>query len=213
MRFKTRPLEGVDAQYDDVEPKTLILDGQQRLTALYQTLMSKGPVSTRNTKGNVALRYYYLDMEACIKGEIEREEAVLSCGEDRRFQNVDGKTVDLYPIGTLLAINSEYENNMFPVNKIFDATAWRGEYFKHWKQNSDKIDLFNKFDDKVIRHFERYTVPIIQLPNDTSKEAVCLVFEKVNTRGVTLTVFELLVASFAVNDFDLRTIGIADLNG
>ena len=45
---------------------------------------------------------------------------------------------------------------------------------------------------------------MIELGRDTPKEAVCQVFEKVNTGGVTLTVFELLTATFAADDFQLR---------
>ena len=37
-----------------------------------------------------------------------------------------------------------------------------------------------------------------------SKEAVCQVFENVNTGGVSLTVFELVTAVFAMDDFELR---------
>lgn len=204
IRFKTRLFERVNSKYANKKPETLILDGQQRLTALFQALMSERPVSTRNTRGNETLRYYFLDMQACIKDEIEREEAVLSSGEDRRLQTVHGKIIDLYPIESLLSINSEYTNHMFPVDKIFDSAAWRREYSKHWNHDSDKIELFDKFEGKVIDRFKQYNVPVIQLHNETPKEAVCLVFEKVNTRGVTLTVFELLTASFAVDNFDLR---------
>jgi hypothetical protein len=39
---------------------------------------------------------------------------------------------------------------------------------------------------------------------ETPKEAVCQVFEKVNTGGVSLTVFELLTATFAADDYSLR---------
>ena len=42
------------------------------------------------------------------------------------------------------------------------------------------------------------------MARNTPKEAVCQVFEKVNTGGVTLTVFELLTATFAADDFQLR---------
>ena len=42
------------------------------------------------------------------------------------------------------------------------------------------------------------------MDKDTAKEAVCTVFEKVNTGGVTLTVFELITASFAADNFSLR---------
>ncbi len=45
---------------------------------------------------------------------------------------------------------------------------------------------------------------MIDLSKNTPKEAVCTVFEKVNTGGVTLSVFELVTASFAAEDFALR---------
>ena len=40
-------------------------------------------------------------------------------------------------------------------------------------------------------------MPVIRLTKDTPKEAVCTVFEKVNTEGVQLNVFELLTATYA----------------
>ena len=204
IRFNTRLIEGVNPQYTDKKPETLILDGQQRLTALFQALMSEKPVCTQNTRGNESIRYYYLDMEACISNEIEREEAVLSCGEERRLQTVHGKLIDLLPVDTLFSNEREYANDMFPVDKIFDSSSWRQKYYKHWDQSNDKIELFDKFESEIIDCFKQYNVPVIQLRNETPREAVCLVFEKVNTRGVTLTVFELLTASFAVENFDLR---------
>lgn len=45
---------------------------------------------------------------------------------------------------------------------------------------------------------------MISLGKDTPKEAVCQVFENVNTGGVSLTVFELVTAIFAMDDFELR---------
>ena len=45
---------------------------------------------------------------------------------------------------------------------------------------------------------------MISLGKDTPKEAVCQVFENVNTGGVSLTVFELVTAIFAIDDFELR---------
>jgi hypothetical protein len=47
-------------------------------------------------------------------------------------------------------------------------------------------------------------MPYIELARETPKGAVCEVFEKVNTGGVTLTVFELLTATFAADNHDLR---------
>jgi len=56
----------------------------------------------------------------------------------------------------------------------------------------------------VLKAIELYDVPIIKIMKQTPKEAVCRVFEKVNTGGVSLTVFELLTATFATDDFNLR---------
>jgi hypothetical protein len=45
--------------------------------------------------------------------------------------------------------------------------------------------------------FKQYQMPVIQLGKGTSREAVCLVFEKVNTGGKKLDAFELLTAIYA----------------
>lgn len=42
------------------------------------------------------------------------------------------------------------------------------------------------------------------MDKSTPREAVCKVFENVNTGGVSLTVFELVTATFATYEFDLR---------
>lgn len=61
-----------------------------------------------------------------------------------------------------------------------------------------------KFRSQIPESFRKYHLPVIQLHKNTSKEAVCLVFEKVNTGGVQLTVFELITASYAAEGFNLR---------
>lgn len=47
-------------------------------------------------------------------------------------------------------------------------------------------------------------MPVICLEKNTPKGAVCQVFENVNTGGVSLTVFELVTAVFAMDNFPLR---------
>ena len=61
-----------------------------------------------------------------------------------------------------------------------------------------------KFRKLVLNAFRTYMMPVIALGKTTSKEAVCLVFEKVNTGGVQLSVFELVTATFAADNFNLR---------
>ena len=201
VSFKPRLIEGVNSKDANRTPETFILDGQQRLTALFQSLMSERAVFTKNAQGREIRRYYYLDMKACTRNETEREEAVISCGEDHllQIQISDGKTKTI----NLSSIEEQYANNMFPVHKIFASADWRKGYYNHWKDNSEKIGLLFQFDTNIIQCFGRYSVPVIEL-NGIPREAVCMIFEKVNTGGVTLTVFELLTASFAADDFQLR---------
>lgn len=59
IRFLPRPFEGVELP-SNVVPQTLVLDGQQRLTALYLSLMNDKPVSTTTDKKKEIKRFYYL---------------------------------------------------------------------------------------------------------------------------------------------------------
>jgi len=61
-----------------------------------------------------------------------------------------------------------------------------------------------QFRRQVLNAFRNYQLPVIQLGKATTKEAVCLVFEKVNTGGVPLNVFELVTATYAADGFNLR---------
>ncbi|TCU75270.1 hypothetical protein EDE08_103490 [Bradyrhizobium sp. R2.2-H] len=47
-------------------------------------------------------------------------------------------------------------------------------------------------------------MPVIALGSGTSKEAVCVVFEKVNTGGKALDAFELVTAMYAADGYELR---------
>ena len=198
IRFKPRPIEGTKPSISEIEPETLILDGQQRLTSLYQALFGKNPVKTKDAKGKYIQRRYYIDMKSALNNS-DREEAIISVPEDgivkgfRREILVDVSTKE-----------KEYQNGLFPAALLFDSAEWRQEYSKYWDYSPEKTKHFDKFESDVIKRFERYQIPVIKLSKETSKEAVCLVFEKVNTGGVSLTVFELLTATFAAENFQLR---------
>lgn len=70
--------------------------------------------------------------------------------------------------------------------------------------DQNQFSRYMRFRAAVLSQFRSYEVPIIDLKKENSKEAVCLVFEKVNTGGVSLSVFELVTASYAADGFNLR---------
>jgi hypothetical protein len=199
VRFRPRPLAGTPERLREIAPETMILDGQQRLTSLYKALMSQLVVETKDAKGKPIRRWYYFDMKKAVALEDDREDAVLSLPEDKQVKAFGGDIIMDVSTPEL-----EHAADLFPANRIFKSAEWRQTYSRYWSYAPEKIQLFDAFEREVIKRFEQYQVPVIELKKETAKEAVCLVFERVNTGGVPLTVFELLTASFAADNFQLR---------
>lgn len=201
IRFKYRVIEGVTAT--DVIPTELILDGQQRLTSIYSSLYSRNAVHTRTDKGKKIFRYYYIDIKKACDPNCDRVDAIFSVPETRIITSNFGRDIEL----DLSNRTKEFENKMFPLNLILDFQEeqnWQNEYYAFYNYNQEIIKEFTEFNKKIIMQTLQYKIPVISLGKDTPKEAVCQVFENVNTGGVSLTVFELVTAIFAMDDFELR---------
>lgn len=202
VRFKPRLVEGVTLQ-NPPEPERLILDGQQRLTSLFQSLFSGQPVVTRDSRGKEIKRWYYLDINKALDPTIDREEAIVSLPEDKKIRNFRGEIVEDYS-----TTEKECQAELLPLSLVFDFSAltnWQMRYFQvdaHAMQ--ERVSKWNELLQQVIQRFQQYQVPLILLRKENPKEAVCQVFEKVNTGGVSLTAFELLTATYAADDFNLR---------
>ena len=202
IHFKHKPIEGSPAD-PQTKPDELILDGQQRLTSLYNALYSKNPVHTRTDKGKEIDRYYYLDIEKVLDPKADDDEVVISVPATRQITSDFGRKVEL----DLSTQELEFDQKMFPLNLILntaDEQDWQNKYYAHCNYNGDIIKQFTELLSKVIMPTQQYQMPVIRLDKTTPKEAVCQVFENVNTGGVSLTVFELVTAIFAMDDFPLR---------
>ena len=198
VRFKPRVIEGIDPAKAQ-EPDRLILDGQQRLTALYQSLYNDKSVLTTDARGKKIKRWYFIDIAKSLNLNGDRDEAIVSIPEDLKMRNFRGEVLI-----DCSSNDKQFENGLFPLQKVLDSSDWRLDYNQFWDNDRDKAKLFDAFEKEVIKRFEQYQVPLIILRKETQKEAVCQVFERVNTGGVSLTVFELLTATYAVDDYDLR---------
>ena len=201
VRFKYRVVEGVPVE--NIIPSELILDGQQRITSIYSALYNRKPVHTRTEKGTDIKRFYYMDIEKALNTDIDRVEAIISIPETRIVTSNFGRDIEL----DLSSPDKEYEQKMFPLNIILDYVkmqSWQNEYYAYYKYDSLIIQEFTKFNNIIVMPTMQYKMPVILLDKNTPKEAVCQVFENVNTGGVSLTVFELITAIFAMDDFELR---------
>lgn len=199
IRFKTKPVEGV-VGLNGTKPEMLILDGQQRITSLYQAIMTNRVVNTRNSKGYEIKRWYYIDMVKALDTDSDLEEAIFSINENKIITENIGRDIIL----DLSTEENEFKNLMYPVSMVDNYDEWRTKFIEYWDYDRDKIKFWNEFEKKIIKGFNGYNLPVIVMKKENTKEAVCQVFEKVNTGGVSLTVFELLTASFASDEFDLK---------
>lgn len=205
IRLKARPIEGVDEEAA-VSPDIYLLDGQQRLTSLYQALRYPGPVDTHDSRNKRIKRWYYIDMKVATEPDADPDGFVMSVPEDKRITRDFGREEVL----NLSTLELEYKEHKIPTEQIMNPLEWIMGYLNYWKEEAspscDAPEIANSFTQTVVSQFSKYQLPVISLSKETPKEAVCAVFEKVNTGGVTLNVFELATASFAADaeHFSLR---------
>ncbi|MET4704501.1 DUF262 domain-containing protein [Frigoribacterium sp. UYMn621] len=203
VAFKPRPVEGAPTAAISVVPDSLLLDGQQRITSLYQVTLRNAVVSTITAKKKRVKRWFYIDMRKALDASEERESAIVSVPEDKVLRSDFGRTIEL----DLSTREAEIENLMYPVSMLFSWADWQRDFIEKYAGAADFQDRYSfisRFDQEVVGEFARYQIPVIELDRETSKEAVCVVFEKVNTGGKALDAFELITAMYAADGYELR---------
>ena len=199
VRFQPRRLEGVPETA--TAPEELLLDGQQRMTSLYQSAYSKLPVKTKSKQNKILHLYYYIDMRKALQNLTDIEVAIVGVPDDRKIRTNFGKDIEL----DLSTPAAEFEKCMFPMNQVFDSQDWFYGLNDHWQNRDAQIRQLEKtFYQQVLKPIQYYKMPVIRLDKSNSREAICLVFEKVNVGGKKLDAFELVTAVYAADEYDLR---------
>ena len=184
LLFQPRAIEGAPTLSEHVSPIYLILDGQQRLTSLYQALYGVGE------------HRYYLDLAGLEAGrELE------DCAFYLRASEAHAQ------LGT---IEQQGEKLVFPISEIFGGSgyaAWltlvQQVRCKSMEEIFDLQRCLTRLYENWIQRIEQYEFPTITL-EDPNAEAVCKIFETLNRTGVKLGVFELLTARFWAKELNLR---------
>lgn len=199
--FARRPIQGADSAVGNSAPEQLLLDGQQRMTSLYQTCLRREVVRTVTPRLKLVDRWFYVDIRKAMDPAEDREHAIVSVPDDRRIKARFARKIDL----DLSTPQLEYQNLMFPLNQVFDWDEWQDGFDDYWRDRDPETRaLFRAFKNEVLQNFKSYQFPVIALSPDTTHEAVCLVFEKVNTGGKPLDAFELVTAMYAARGHRLR---------
>jgi len=179
----------------DQAPREFVLDGQQRLTALYQALYGQG--DHRFFIDFTALRSY--DGSILAPEQVSFDEVILvePRGEDGATQH------DLREI--------QIEKWLYPVDQYYKQNHlddWLDEVVaNHAAGQEAQVALkseLRKIRDRYLTRLALYAFPVVRLEEETSLAAVCKIFETLNRQGEPLTVFELLTARFWPQDVNLR---------
>lgn len=200
VNFKPRPIEGAPEQAAKMTPQSLLLDGQQRITSLYQVTLRGQVVETITPKKKKVRRWFYIDIRKALDDTVDREDAIVGVPESKIELTDFGRETVL----DLSTPQKEYASLMFPVSQVFDWDEWQDGFQKQWKADEDVRETFRLFKNVVLKNFDKYQMPVIALDASTTKEAVCVVFEKVNTGGKALDAFELVTATYAASGHELR---------
>ncbi|MEV6102725.1 DUF262 domain-containing protein [Nocardia sp. NPDC051981] len=190
--FRARPLTGAETN-DRATPDLLLLDGQQRLTSLFQALYLDRPVRTTDTRGKELYRWYYIDIAKAVAAPADRDDSIISVSLEKVFRRP-------FPARTEVDLTdreNECRAGYFPLNIVFDTKQTQDWMIKFGSLGGANWSLWSEFNDAVLKKVQTFTIPMIKLNANTSNDAVCAVFERVNTGGVPLNVFELLTASYA----------------
>lgn len=177
--FAPRAFE--DAPALNGRPSHLILDGQQRMTSLYQAFSGVGS------------HRFFLNIQELLDGQILDE------------------AVEVYSVKRAerwATLKSQAEDLMLPLAQIRSFAEWRDDVLDLWEDQGEEVrklrKQLNEIEKEFIKPVEQYNFPVTTLSASTPVEAVCTIFETLNRTGVKLSVFELITARAFAHDVRLR---------
>lgn len=163
----------------------LVLDGQQRMTSLYQAFYGVGE------------HRYFLDLKKLIAGS-DFEEAIFHVRATTKWAK-ERENFDLQAKEMLLPLSVLKGGAGGFLQWILKATnPLKSE------DRSKMLDALTKINETWIKTIDDYHFPVVTLSEKTEPDALCTIFETLNRTGVKLSVFELLTARFWPQNIKLR---------
>ncbi|MGV1004857.1 MAG: GmrSD restriction endonuclease domain-containing protein [Candidatus Nanopelagicales bacterium] len=188
--FAARAVAGAP-ELDGKAADELVLDGQQRLTAVYRALT--GCSDER----------FYVKLEDFTQD-----------GACKKVHQVDfEKSIVAYDLSTKRKFDPEqpdyqFSNGLFPLARISEFDPWLYEYARRKAIDSDpEAEILKRMwavRDTFLTPLQSYGFPVVTLPSNTPLEAVCNIFETLNRTGKPLGAFELVTARLFPQDIRLR---------
>jgi hypothetical protein len=186
--FAPIALRGAEPPQRDPRPELLVLDGQQRLSALIYALTAPD----LSLKDSSQRRWFFVNLDVLLS-EPDSDDVVF----DRAKRELRG----------LDSVETQYEQRMLPCTVLLSQHSffqWR-DGFEDWLRRTtpDGLDKYRaewrEPWTSAVTAFQTFEAPLVELPrvDDHDSESigrVCAIFEKLNSTGVDLSIYDLLTA-------------------
>jgi hypothetical protein len=181
-------LRGSNPTHREPRPELLVLDGQQRLSSLIYALTAPD----LSLKDSSKRRWYFLNLDILLN-EPDNDDIVFDRAR-RELRGLDVREV-------------QYEQRILPCTDLLTQQAfyqWRDGYDDWARANDPEAheqyrSVWRDRWTSAVTDFQTFEAPLVELPrvDDSDPESigrVCAIFEKLNSTGVDLSIYDLLTA-------------------
>lgn len=175
------------------DPRHIVLDGQQRLSALYYAFFAKDvPFPKRKSSC-----YFFININNLLESDFDG--AFYYEWESKSIRNLLSDPV------------LQYHNNILPISVLtetFEFFTWLNGYKEYLIKEGLDIDTVNEKYEALKQIVEvtlsEYSISYIELDRNMPIEKVCDIFTKINSKGVPLSIFDLLNAILRPHEINLK---------
>lgn len=189
----------------DARPEYIVLDGQQRLTAMYYAFMAPDqPLPTR------ANRYFYF--VRVDRFAAEEYDTAFEYDWSRRWAQLAQSTA------------KQYAEHIFPLSVIGEGgwalPNWVQGYERYWRDEAKRAEAEGRIEDHKAavlsaenaqafgEHLrgitDQYQISYIELDQELEIDKVCDIFTQINSKGVQLDTFDLINALLKPKGLQLK---------
>ena len=193
------PIYGMEPSHNR---STIVLDGQQRLSAMYYAFCAPN----KPAPGKKNPYFFFIRIDEFMRGEY-----------DQAFEyDYTARAKEL-----VSDRDRQFESHKFPIQTIsqegWNLLRWVLDYQKYWENkkqeaenehdlNEAQIAIKNaeEFGNHLKGITEEYQIAYIELGCGIELDKVCDIFTQINTRGIQLSVFDLMNALLKPKEVQLK---------
>ena len=182
----------------------IVLDGQQRLTAMYYAFFAPD----KEAPGKQNRHLYFIRVDKFMEG-----------AHDDAFEYQWAQ----YWQNLLNDRKAQFNTHMFPLAIVgkggWELPNWVQDYEKHWRSKEAQAEDPDDEESRLARHhaenaigfgehlrdiMQQYQIAYIELERELEVDKICDIFTQINSRGIRLDIFDLINAMLKPKGIQLK---------